>query len=170
MYTPLCQSFSKMSSKLPLTREQIDAMKIEFLQLDADGDGKISTEEVEHALRSMRGKLRASESDIKSALRDIDKNGDGIINLKEYCINRRTKTNGDLIHRALVQRSRIRKEFARFDADNSGFISKEELLQVLRERGVASVSPDQMDELLKEADADNSGEIDYEEFVILMTK
>ena len=158
-----------MSSNLPLTREQIDAMKIEFLQLDADGDGKISTEELENVLRSVGGKLKASDSDIKAALKEIDRNGDGIIDLKEYYKTGRNKTDGDLIHRVLVQRSRIRREFTRFDVDSSGFVTKEEFLQVVRERGMYPLSPDRIDELIKEFDVDNDGKIDYEEFVVLMT-
>ena len=159
-----------MASNLPLTKERIEAMKSEFLQLDLDGDGKISTEELEKILRSMRRKLKATETDIKTALSDIDRNDDGIIDLKEYFLNGRNKTNGDLIHRALVQRSRIRKEFARFDVDNSGFISKDEFREVIQKRGMTQITPDRLDELLKEYDVDSNGEIDYEEFVVLMTK
>ena len=62
------------------------------------------------------------------------------------------------------------KEFERFDKDHSGCISKEELMQVLEARGIQMVTMEQINELLKEIDVDNSGEIDYEEFVLLMTK
>ena len=43
-------------------------------------------------------------------------------------------------------------------------------MQVLEARGIQKVTMEQMNELLKEIDVDNSGEIDYEEFVLLMTK
>ena len=157
-----------MASNQPLTKEGIAAMKKEFLQLDADGDGSISIEEVENVLRPMRGKLKASDRQIKVAVRDMDRNGDGIIEIKEYLSTKRLFTNGDIVHRALVQRARIRKEFASFDADKNGFITKQEFIQAIKERGV--ISPDQIDELLKENDADGNGEIDFEEFVALMTK
>ena len=161
-------NLSTYKPDLPLTKERIASMKKEFLQLDADGDGQISAAEVETVLRSMRLRLRASEGDIKTAVKEIDRNCNGIIDMKEYLTNRRNTTNGDLIHRALVQRSRIRKLFKSFDLDSNGTITREELLQAIKERGV--VSPDQIDELLREIDADNNGEIDFEEFVVLMTK
>ena len=157
-----------MASQATLTKEQNAAMKKEFLQLDADGDGEISTEEIEKVLRAMRIKLKASEGDIKCAIRDIDRDGDGTIDMSEYLGNRCNATNRNLIHRALVQRSRIRKEFAVFDADKNGVISKEEFLQIIKERGV--ISPDHVDKLIKETDADGNGEIDFEEFVIMMTQ
>ena len=159
-----------MTKNQPLTKSQIEKLKIEFLKIDADGDGQVSRDELEAVLRSMRGKLKASEGDIKKALRDIDRDGDGIIDLKEYLSSRRNKTNRDLIHRALVQRLRIRKEFEHFDQDNSGFISKDELIQVLKSRGILQVTADQVDALLKYTDGDGNGKIDYEEFVLLMTK
>ena len=158
-----------MTFNLPLTKAQRDAMKMEFLRLDANGDGRISTEEVENVLRSIGGKFKASDSDINAALKELDRNGDGVIDLKEYYRSGRNKTDGDLIHRVLVHRSRIRKEFARFDIDSSGFVTKEEFLQVVKERGMSRRSSDLIDTLIEEFDKDNDGKIDYEEFVVLMT-
>ena len=154
----------------PIKGKNIEAMKNEFLKLDTDGNGEVSVEEIEEVLRSMRNKLQASEGEIKRAIKELDRDGDGIIDVHEYFISRKGKTGKDLIHRALVQRLRIRKEFERFDKDNSGFITKQELLEVLKARGIQTVTLEQIDELLKEIDKDRSGEIDYEEFVLLMTK
>ena len=159
-----------MNKNLPLNSKQIANMRNEFCKIDKDGDGQVSTKELEEVLRSMRHKLKASEGDIKRALREIDRDGDGVIDVHEYFLSRRGKTTKDLVHRALVQRLLIRKEFEKFDKDNSGFISKEELMQVLEARGIKQVTLAQVTELLKEIDIDGSGEIDYEEFVLLMTK
>ena len=159
-----------MNKNLPLNSKQIANMRNEFCKIDKDGDGQVSTKELEEVLRSMRHKLKASEGDIKRALREIDRDGDGVIDVHEYFLSRRGKTTKDLVHRALVQRLLIRKEFEKFDKDSSGFISKEELMQVLEARGIKQVTLAQVTELLKEIDVDGSGEIDYEEFVLLMTK
>jgi Ca2+-binding EF-hand superfamily protein len=159
-----------MTKNTPLTSNQIEQIKKEFVKIDKDGDGQVSTKELEAVLRSMRHKLKASEGDIKKALKEIDRDGDGVVDVHEYIMSRKGKTSRDLIHRALVQRLRIRKEFERFDKDQSGFISKTELMQVLEARGIRQVTLEQINELLKEIDVDASGEIDYEEFVLLMTK
>ena len=159
-----------MSKNLPLTQSQIEKMKIEFLRLDADGDGQVSIEELESLLRSMRGKLRASDGDIRKALKDMDRDRNGIIDVQEYLLSRKNKTTKDLIHRALVQRLLIRKEFERFDKDKSGLISVEEFMQVLESRGITQVTQDHVSLLIQESDKDKNGEIDYEEFVLLMTK
>ena len=164
------EQFGKMAPIVPLTHKQIEKMKKEFLLLDADGDGTISVNELGSVLRSMKGKLRASEADIKRALREIDRDGDGTVDLKEYIKHCKNKTNADLVHRALVQRSNIRKEFERFDEDGSGYITQEELLQVIQARAAVTVTKEQVQRMMADSDDNNDGQINYEEFVLLMTK
>ena len=162
-------NISKMK-RLPLTKDQVQKLKTEFMALDADGDGTITVVELEKVLRSMRGKLKASEADIKKAIKEIDKDGDGTIDLEEYLKSRKGKTNQDLIHRALVQRSRVRKEFERFDQDNSGFITKEELMAVIQARAAVTITVEQIEKMMADSDENNDGLINYEEFVLIMTK
>ena len=154
--------------RLPLNKDQVQKLKKEFMALDADGDDTITVAELEKVLRSMRGKLKASEADIKKTIKQIEKDGDGTIDLEEYLKSRKGKTNQDLIHRALVQRSRVRKEFERFDKDGSGFITKEELMAVIQARAAVTISAEQIDKMMLASDHD--GLINYEEFVLIMTK
>ena len=42
----------------------------------------------------------------------------------------------------------FRKEFERFDKDNSGFITKDELLEVITTRACVKISPDQIDQMM----------------------
>ena len=153
-----------------LTKEQIDKMKNEFCQMDLDGDGTITTEELANCLRTMRVKLKLSEGEIRRTLKEIDKDGNGTVDVKEYFMNMKDKTNKDLIYRALCQRAFVRKEFHRFDADGSGFITKDELIQVIKSRTGMELSGFQLDEMLKDNDKNDDGQISYEEFVALLTK
>ena len=159
-----------MAPVVQLTEKQLQKVKQEFLLLDRDGDGTISVDELGNALRSMRGKLKASEADIKRTLKEIDRDGDGTIDLKEYMSSRKNKTNQDLVHRALIQRLKIRKEFERFDEDKSGYITKEELMQVIQARAAITVTEEQINRMMQDSDDNNDGKIDYEEFVLIMTK
>ena len=159
-----------MESEQPFKKEQVQGMIKEFLCLDADGDGTITVDELEKVLRSMRAKSKPSEIDIKNAIKEIDKNGDGTIDMDEYVRSCRNKATQDLIHRALVQSSKIRKEFEKFDKDNSGFITKEELMEVIQARASVTISPKQIDQMMIDSDENNDGLINYEEFILLMTK
>ena len=153
-----------------LTEKQIAKLQEEFLELDEDGDGTITVEEIGKILRSMKQALKVSESEIKRVLADIDKDGDGTVNMKEYFSNMKNKTDRHLIHRALVTRSKARKQFAKFDKDGSGYVTMEEIKQVFEERTGGAVSVEQVEEMLKDSDKSGDGKINYEEFVLMMTK
>ena len=159
-----------MSRSKKLTEEQIESMKGEFLTLDSDGDGTITIKELEKILLSMRNKLRCSEIDIQHFLKDIDKNGDGQIDLKEYHKIMKDKSNRDLIHRALVHRSTARKRFARFDKDGSGYITEDEIREGFMEATQRNVTTGQVEKIIKNFDRNKDGKINYEEFVLMMTK
>ena len=166
--------YTTLQVKMPLAKQlkekDIEKLQQEFLELDTDGDGTISIEELGNVLRSMRGKLKVSESEIKRVLKDVDKDGDGNINVKEYFANMKNKTTRNLIYRALLQRSAARKQFAKFDKDGSGYITMEEVKQVFEERTGGEVSIEQVKEMLGESDKNNDGKINYEEFVVMMAK
>ena len=148
----------------------VKLLKGEFLNLDADGDGKISTKELADVLKSMRVKLKISDTDIKRVLKEIDRDQNGIIELKEYFKYMSNKTNHDIVCRALFHRSKMRKEFQKFDIDDSGFITEDELVEVIRARTGVELSHYQINEMLKESDANADGKINYEEFVFFMTR
>ena len=144
------------------------------MELDFDGDGTVSTHELERVLYSLRIKLKLNEGDIKRLIKEIDKDGNGNVDLKEYrkYMNGNTATplHLNLLYRALFQLSLIRKEFQKFDIDDSGYITKNELLQVVMSRTGAHFSDDELDDIFNESDLNSDGKIDYEEFVVLMTK
>ena len=159
-----------MAPGKPLKESKINEMKNEFLKLDIDGDGSISLEELGKILRSMKGKLKVSEEEIEKVLKEIDKDNDGYIDVKEYFANMENSTSKNLIHRALVQRSKARKAFEKFDKDGSGFITTEELLEVFEELMGGPVTIDQFETMIQECNKNKDGKINYEEFVVLMTK
>ena len=153
-----------------ISTDEVRTLQGEFVGLDKVGNGEISIDELENLLRSMRIKLKLSETQIKRALKQIDKDGDGTVNNEELNeVIEKHDTDG-IIYKALSQRSQIRKEFQRYDTDNSGFITKDELVQVVNERTGILVSEKLLDRMLKACDDNDDGQINYEEFCTLMTK
>ena len=167
LYIPTCNRARRASS---ITDDEVEQLKNEFMGLDSDGNGEISIQELEHLLKSMRIKLRLSETEIRRALKQIDSNGDGTVDIQELMdIIYKFDTAG-IIYKALHQRSEIRKDFKRFDADKSGFISIDELVQVVRDRTGILVPEKYILPLMKDCDENDDDKIDYEEFVTIMTK
>ena len=159
-----------MSPRLQLTNAQIEKMKTEFLRLDVDGDGTITVDELANVLRAMRPHLDITEADITRTLKDIDRDGDGTVDVEEYIKSRKYKTNMDLLHRALVLRSSIRKDFEEFDIDASGYVTKDELISVIQSKVGITFTKEQTEKIIQDTDCDSDGKINYEEFVFLMTR
>ena len=153
-----------------ISTEEVQSLQGEFAGLDQDGNGEISIDELGKLLRSMRIKLQLSETDIRRALAQIDRDGDGTIDIPE--LNRiieKFDTDG-VIYKALSQRSLIRKEFQQYDTDNSGFITKDELVEVVNDRTGILVSESHLQRMLRDCDDNDDGMINYEEFCTMMTK
>jgi calcium-dependent protein kinase len=153
-----------------ITEEELHTLQNEFIDLDADGNGVVSIEELRALLMSMRISLRLSESQIKRCLKQIDVNGDGTVDKDEMMdILKKFDTEG-VIYKALNARSNIRKDFLRYDTDESGYITKEELVQIIKDRTGIAVPAKHLDLMVKEVDENDDNRINYEEFVKLMNK
>lgn len=72
-----------------------------------------------------------------------------------------------IMDKAERKTERIRDLFLEFDMNHDGVVSYDEFRTGLQRLGVHA-PPEQVDKLIKIADQDNSGAIDYSEFVDIM--
>ena len=138
-----------------------------FAKFDTDGDGKLSLEELQKALRDMGGQ-HVTLDELREALRVAracgNKDADADVTRKEFeaildacCASEHCQaeaTDEDL--RAL---------FEVFDEDRSGTIEEGELAHVLQLLGERVDDGRVHSELLR-ADTDGDGRIDFEEFKV----
>ena len=90
-----------------------------------------------------------------------DADGNGLIDYEEFV----TAT----VHMNKMHREEhLYTAFQFFDKDNSGYITRDELEQALKEKGMYDAK--EIKEIISEADTDNDGRIDYSEFVAMMKK
>jgi calmodulin len=140
-------------------------LKREFLALDQDGDGDISTAELKALLKSMKTRLRMSETEINRLCKSFDIDGDGKIDIPEFLQIIQAGGKRDIIHKALIQRSGIRKSFEKYDKDGNGLITRDEFRKVVEDKYQAKLNSAQIDDLMRQADFNQDGRLDYEEFV-----
>ena len=70
--------------------------------------------------------------------------------------------------RETTQEEELRARFQMFDRDGNGLIDRSELKLVMQELG-EKLSEEDIDEMIEEADTNNDGFIDYDEFARYMS-
>ncbi|CAI9765926.1 unnamed protein product [Fraxinus pennsylvanica] len=139
-----------------LSQEEIAGLKEMFKVLDTDSSGQITFEELQAGLK--RFGANVDESEIYDMLKAADVDNSGTIDYGEFIA-------------ATLHLDKIEKEdhlftaFSYFDKDRSGYITLDELQKACEEFGMEDVH---LDEIIQEADQNNDGRIDYNEFVAMM--
>ena len=105
-----------------------------------------------------------SEEELKQMIREVDLNGDGTIDFKEFlCLMLKKMDDSDID-------DELETAFKAFDLDKDGYITPHELRNGMLNLG-EEYSPEEAEEMIKEGDLDNDGRIDYDEFMkIILSK
>lgn len=139
-----------------LSEEEIAGLKQMFEMIDTDNSGHITFEELKAGISRIGSNLKESEIYDLMQAADVDKSG--------------TIDYGEFVA-ATLHLNKVEKEdhlfaaFSYFDKDGSGYITQDELQQACEEFGIEDT---RLEEMIKEADQDNDGRIDYNEFVTMM--
>ncbi|XP_070693233.1 calglandulin-like [Pempheris klunzingeri] len=144
-----------------LTQQQITEYKGVFEMFDEEGNGDVKTQELER-LMSLMG-INPTKRELIQMAKDVDKDGKGIFNCDSFLglmalYHERTKN----------QDAELRAAFKVFDKEAKGYIDWNTLKYVLMNAG-EPLSEIEAEQMMKEADKDSDGTIDYEEFVAMMT-
>eukprot|EP01006_Ploeotia_vitrea_P021452 TRINITY_DN53830_c0_g1_i1.p2 TRINITY_DN53830_c0_g1~~TRINITY_DN53830_c0_g1_i1.p2 ORF type:complete len:117 (+),score=9.05 TRINITY_DN53830_c0_g1_i1:189-539(+) len=103
------------------------------------------------------------KEEIKKMIADVDREGRGVIEFSDF---------SELMTLKMAERDpreEILKAFRLFDDDNTGKISLKNLKRVARELG-ETMTEEELQEMIDEADRDGDGEISEEEFIRIMKK
>ncbi|KAK6274865.1 EF-hand domain - like 10 [Theobroma cacao] len=153
-----CSSSSFASMEVSSQLKQV------FKLIDTNGDEKISSLELSEVLSSLGRKRSAAKKEADAMVRELDRNGDGYIDFKEFM---------DAVGVNTVQFSDKEDElmdaFAIFDSDKNGFISAKELQNILAGLGYERCSLSECFLMIKGVDKDGDGLINFEEFKLMMT-
>jgi len=139
-----------------LSEEKIAEFRAAFELFDKDKDGTITTNELGTIMRNMGH--NPTEDELNNMVGEIDLDGNGTLDFNEFLglmvIKMRDSKEGDELMEA----------FKVFDRDGNGYITSLELRLIMHNLG-EEIAEDEVDLMIREADIDNDGQIDYEEFV-----
>ena len=143
------------------TQKEHKSFQNAFSLFDKDHDGKLTIKELEGVLRFLGKNL--SDYNMDSLLKNMDMYGNGTVGFSEFLqlMSQTSYNSGNLKNEEIMAVFRI------FDKDGDGFITADEIQNEMGNHG-DTFTEEQVQQMMKGADANGDGKIDYEEFVKLM--
>ncbi|KAJ4795534.1 Calcium-dependent protein kinase [Rhynchospora pubera] len=141
-----------------LSEEEIGGLKELFKMIDTDSSGTITFDELKDGLRRVGSEL--TEHEIQALMDAADIDNSGSIDYGEFLA-------ATLHMNKLEREENLMSAFAFFDKDGSGSITIDELSQACRQFGLDDVH---VEDMIKDIDQNNDGQIDYSEFTAMMRK
>jgi calcium-dependent protein kinase len=146
----------------PQMKDVINACKL-FNQIDINGDGKITEEELYKGL-SQKIKSNSLKDDVKDIYKKLDMDDDGYIEYEEFvrAAVSKEKFMGDNV---------LKFAFRFFDKDNSGKITFDEIERIFK-KGVTDKDhvEKSLSKIINEVDLNRDGKISFDEFAKVMKK
>ena len=145
-----------------ISKNKENEYKSIFDKYDYNKDGIVNSSELANILKAID--IDASSQEIKEILEEIELEENGEIDFDSFIniINRREKY--------VDTEEEVLNAFKIFDKEGNGLININELKHIMLTVG-KNLSEPEINDMLKEADIDGDGYINYEEFVrSLMTK
>ncbi|CAD8208692.1 unnamed protein product [Paramecium pentaurelia] len=134
------------------TNKELEDLQKTFQSLDKNKDGVLNkTELVEGYTKILKSKEQAEEY-VEKIISKIDKNQSGVIEFNEFLM-------AAINEEKIIPIKKVEQAFKIFDSDGDGFISKQEIEEVMGE-----LNADVWKLFLDETDGNNDGRISYEEF------
>jgi calcium-dependent protein kinase len=139
-----------------ISSQETKELRLLFKSLDANGDGKLSKEELMNGFQSG---LEANQDFVAGIMERVDTDKNGFIDLEEFLV-------AALNQKTLFSRENIKKAFDMFDLNGNGKISSTELQTVL---GTGNTnSNDIWFDIVERMKKNSNYEIDFDEFCNLL--
>ncbi|BFG29963.1 hypothetical protein CerSpe_162360 [Prunus speciosa] len=141
-----------------LSVEEVAGIKEAFQMMDTGNKGKVTIEELRSGVQQLGQQIPDPDLQILMEAADVD--GDGALNYGEFV--------AVTVHlKRMANDEHLRKAFAFFDQNQSGFIEIEELRNALND-DVDAGGEEVIHAIMHDVDTDKDGRISYEEFAAMM--
>ncbi|KAM3147294.1 hypothetical protein pb186bvf_000545 [Paramecium bursaria] len=138
------------------TNKDIEDLKNTFKGLDVNNDGYLSKAELMQGLANVTADKQLLEEEVKRILDLADLNQSGQIDFSEFCM-------AAMNQEKLLSVQKVEQAFKIFDQNSDGFISKQELENIM-----GDLEDDIWHQILQDCDQNNDGKISYEEFTKML--
>ncbi|XP_036279833.1 centrin-4 [Pipistrellus kuhlii] len=153
--------WKQKAAKIELNETQKQEIKEAFDLFDVDGSGTIGVKELKIAMRALG--FEPKKEEVKKLIAEIDKERTGTISFEDFFAMMSIKMSEK------DEKEELLKAFKLFDDDATGTITLNNIKRVAEELG-ETLTDDELQEMLDEADHDRDGGINEDEFLRMMQK
>jgi len=146
-----------MTMAYAMDKSSLKEIREIFETMDSRGDGIISLPELKEALKEMHSEKHLDDSTIEKLFHGIDQDNNGHIAYNDFLA-------AVVESQGLITMEHLAEAFDRLDADKKGYISKDDLKDLLGE----DYNEELVNRMIDEADFKRNGQVDYDEFLRLM--
>ena len=139
-------TYAFIASQL-LSKKEKEKIDLVFKAMDANGDGKLSKEEIKSGYATHFGRdISDEEVDDMFSKVDADKNGD--IDYSEFVV-------ATMSEKKILNNKNIKAAFDMFDTDGGGSITSDEVKKILSFG--QNIDPEAIEEMLAKVDSNKDG-------------
>lgn len=142
------------------TQEEKDELRNTFKSLDKDGSGTLTKEELIQGYLKVFPTKEQAEEEATRIVEQVDTNATGYIDYTEFAV-------AAFNTQKLLSKTKVEQAFKMFDIDDNGFITRNELQEVM---GGIDIDDNMWKEIMKGNDENNDGKISLEEFRELLLR
>lgn len=144
-----------------LSEEQKQEIKEAFDLFDTEGKNEIDIKELKVAMRALG--FEPKKEEVRKIIQDIDRNGEGVIRFEDFF---------EVMAQKVSERDPVeemKKAFLLLCEEGQDKITLKSLRKTAEELG-ETMTKEELQEMIEEADYDRDGEIGEEDFIKIMKK
>ena len=158
---PNKQQYVTISKKLDIPEDKVAEYKESFDMFDRNKKGKITINDITKIMKNFGYPL--SKDEAKKMVSSVDSSGDGEVDFEEFVMLMEKH-----IHN--ISDDPVLQAFRDFDKNDDGKITNHEFRYILTHVGDNKFSDKEVDELFKECEIKDDGELEYENFIMFWRK
>ena len=158
---PNKQQYVTISKKLDIPEDKVAEYKESFDMFDRNKKGKITINDITKIMKNFGYPL--SKDEAKKMVSSVDSSGDGEVDFEEFVMLMEKH-----IHN--ISDDPVLQAFRDFDKNDDGKITNHEFRYILTHVGENKFSEKEVDDLFKECELNNDGELQYEDFILFWRK
>ena len=158
---PNKQQYVTISKKLDIPEDKLAEYKESFDMFDRNKKGKITINDITKIMKNFGYPL--SKDEAKKMVSSVDSSGDGEVDFEEFVMLMEKH-----IHN--ISDDPVLQAFRDFDKNDDGKITNHEFRYILTHVGDNKFSDKDVDELFKECEIKDEGELEYENFIMFWRK